>query len=109
MPPDTETLLVYITTPNVDTSRMIGETLVREQHAACANIVDGVESCYWWQGKLETARESLCLCKTTTAAYPALETRARELHPYDIPCIVALPLTRGHALFLQWVADETKK
>lgn len=102
-----QTLLVYITAPDPACARALGETLVRERLAACANIIDGMESCYWWQGKVESARESICLCKTTESAYTALERRARELHPYDTPCIVALPLSHGYQPFLRWIEDET--
>jgi periplasmic divalent cation tolerance protein len=102
-------LLVYITAPDGDCARRLGATLVRERHAACANIIDGLESCYWWQGALENARESLCLCNTTAEAYAGLEARAKELHPYETPCIVALPLSAGYAPFLGWVGEETKK
>lgn len=100
-------LLVYITAPDPETARTLGMTLVRERLAACANIIDGMESCYWWEGKVESAQESVCLCKTTEAAYASLEKRAKELHPYDVPCIVALPLVRGHEPFMRWLAEET--
>jgi periplasmic divalent cation tolerance protein len=102
-------LLVYITAPDGECARRLGATLVRERHAACANIIDGLASCYWWQGEVETAVESLCLCKTTARAYPGLEARAKELHPYETPCIVALPLGAGYAPFLRWVDEETNK
>ena len=100
-------LLVYITAPDMECARSLGQTLVRERLAACANLIDGMESCYWWQDKIESARECVCLCKTTEAAYPALELRAKELHPYDTPCIVALPLSHGNKAFLQWIEKET--
>ncbi len=101
-------LLVYITVPDSDTARALGETLVRERLAACANIIEAMESRYWWEGQVQTAHESLCLCKTQEDRYQALEARARELHPYDIPCIVAVPLLYGYAPFMQWIADETR-
>ncbi len=100
-------LLVYVTAPDQDTARRIAKTALRERLAACANILEGAESLYWWQGALEEARESVCIFKTTEAAYPALEARLRELHPYETPCIVALPLVRGFDPFLRWIADET--
>lgn len=101
-------LLVYITTPDSRTARAMAKVLVEERLCACANIIDGMESMYWWRGTLENATESILLCKTTEAAYPALETRARELHPYETPCIVALPLERGLAAFMRWIAEETR-
>lgn len=101
-------LLVYITTPDSRTARAMAKALVEERLCACANIIDGMESMYWWRGTLENATESILLCKTTEAAYPALEARARELHPYETPCIVALPLERGLTPFMRWIAEETR-
>ena len=103
-----EILFVYMTAPDRATARELAEILVRERLAACANILDGMESLYWWQGELRRAEESVCILKTTAAGYPALEQRARELHPYEVPCIVALPVPRGHAPFLRWVGEETR-
>jgi Uncharacterized protein involved in tolerance to divalent cations len=100
-------LLVYITAPDGKIARSLGRALVRERLAACANIVDGMESFYWWDGDVQSARESICLCKTTEERYAALEKRVKELHPYEVPCIVAMPLTRGHQPFLDWLAAET--
>lgn len=100
-------LLVYITAPDRAVARELAEALVHERLAACANIIDGMESFYWWEGKVESAREVLCLCKTTEEGFPALERRAKELHPYKVPCIVAFPIAHGHEPFLRWLADET--
>lgn len=102
------TLFVYITAPDKDTARQLAGTLVRERLCACANIFDGMESVYWWQGEVQNAREAVLVCKTTESLYPAFEARARALHPYETPCIVALPMTAGFAPFLQWIADETR-
>ncbi len=103
-----DVLFVYMTAPDRATARNLAETLVRERLAACANILDGMESWYWWQGEVQQATESVCILKTTAAGYAALEQRARELHPYEIPCIVALPVLRGHEPFLRWIAEETR-
>ena len=101
-------LFVYMTAPDRTTARNLAETLVRERLAACANILDGVESFYWWQGELQRTEESVCILKTPAACYAALEQRAQELHPYEVPCIVALPVSRGHEPFRRWVDEETR-
>ena len=103
-----DALFVYMTAPDRETARKLADILVGERLAACANILDGMESLYWWQGKIQRAVESVCIFKTTSSAYAALEQRARELHPYEVPCIVALPVPRGHAPFLRWVGEETR-
>lgn len=101
-------LFVYMTAPDLEWARNLATALVGERLCACANIIDGMESCYWWQDEVESGREAVVICKTTEEAYPALEKRAREIHPYDTPCIVALPLVQGFGPFLQWIADETR-
>ena len=101
-------LLVYITAPDPESARSMAARLVEERLCACANILGPVESLYWWEGRVENSHEVVIICKTTQSGYPAFEKRVRELHPYDTPCIVALPLTEGFAPFLQWIADETR-
>ena len=101
-------LFVDITFPDKETAARIAKTLVEERLAACANILPGMESIYWWNGAVEQAAECACICKTSDAAYPALEARVRELHPYDTPCVTALPLERGSEAFLRWIEEETQ-
>lgn len=99
-------LQVQTTTETEADARRLGGTLVRERLAACAQIVGPIHSTYWWKGELTEAREWLCLLKTTAEAYPALEARLRELHPYEEPEIVAVPLEAGSAGYLEWVRDS---
>lgn len=99
-------LLVYITAPAEEAAPLC-ETLVRERLAACANILDGARSLYWWDGAVRNAVESVCVLKTMSSRYEALQARVRELHSYTTPCIVALPLCAGDADFLAWVRKET--
>lgn len=101
-------LFVYITTPDVKTARNLAERLVNERLCACANILPVMESFYWWRGAVEHSHETVLICKTTQEVWPSFERRARDLHPYDTPCIVALPLERGYAPFMQWIGDETR-
>ena len=98
-----ESLVVLCTCPEATTARRLAETLVRERHAACANILPGVESVFEWQGKMEAETEALLIIKTTPGAYPGLEqTLARE-HPYELPEIIAVPVERGLEGYLTWV------
>ncbi len=103
----TECLLVYITMPDKDAARTFCETLVRERFAACANILDGATSIYWWRDALETGTETVCLFKTTRERFPAFLDKAKALHPYEVPCIVAWPLERGNTDFFTWIETET--
>lgn len=101
-------LFVYITAPDAACARQLATALVGERLCACANVLDGMESFYWWQDKVENARESVLIVKTTAAAYPALEQRVRSLHPYETPCIVAWNIERGFPPFLHWIVEETR-
>ena len=102
-----EHYLVYITCPSREQAKTMASVLLQERLIACANIFDNGTSLYWWQGEMQEATEALCLCKTTKKCYPALEQRIKTLHPYEVPCIVALPLVEGFAPFLRWIAAET--
>lgn len=100
-------LLCYCSCPDAATAQTIAEALVDERLAACVNRLPGVHSTYRWQGAVNTDREELLLIKTTAARFDALQTRLLELHPYDLPELVAVPVERGHAAYLDWVREAT--
>jgi periplasmic divalent cation tolerance protein len=98
-----ETMVVLVTVPNAETADKLGEALVGERLAACVNIVSGMRSIYRWKGAVEKESELLCLCKTTRDGFERLRARVVELHPYELPCVVALPIELGHAAYLEWI------
>ena len=99
-------LLVLSTFPDVATARRIGRQLVEQRCAACANILPQIESIYWWEEKVESAPETVVLFKTTTDRYTALETTLKQLHPYDVPEIIAFTVEQGWPDYLRWVSDN---
>ena len=101
-------LEVHITAPDRERAAAMARTLVEERLAACVNIVDGVRSIYAWQGKIADEAEVLCLVKTRAELLPALEARVRALHPYDVPCVIALPVVDGNPDYLMWIRAETR-
>ncbi|MBA3543630.1 MAG: divalent-cation tolerance protein CutA [Chthoniobacterales bacterium] len=101
-----EVLLVLSTFPDVATARRVGRQLVEEKCAACANLLPAVESIYWWEQKVETANETIVLFKTSADRYDAFETTLKQLHPYDVPEIIALPVTQGWPDYLHWVSES---
>jgi periplasmic divalent cation tolerance protein len=101
-----EAILVYITTANKAEAEKLAAALVGERLAACANIVDGIESVFWWEGKINHSREALCLLKSVPEKFPALRQRALELHSYETPCVVALPILDGNPDFLTWISES---
>jgi periplasmic divalent cation tolerance protein len=98
-------VVVFCTFPDSDTARRIAQELVKSRLAACVNVLPGVESIYQWKGELESASEVLGLIKTTAAMYPTLEARLKELHPYEVPEIVAVPASKVHPAYAQWVRE----
>lgn len=96
-------LIVLCTFPNPDMARQIGTVLVEAQLAACVNLCPGIRSIYRWQGKVESEEEVLAFIKTTRACYDALEAKLKELHPYDVPEIIALPAEKVQADYARWI------
>jgi periplasmic divalent cation tolerance protein len=97
-------VVVLCTFPDLDQARQIGAALVERQVAACVNLIPGVESIYRWQGKVERAGEVLALIKTTR--YPDLEAALKELHSYEVPEILAIPVVAGLPAYLAWLSGE---
>ncbi len=100
--------LLYVTCPTRVAADRIATAVVGERLAACANLVPGMRSVYRWRGTVERAIETVLLLKTTARRTPALMRRIKALHPYEVPCIVVLPIAGGHGPFLRWIADETR-
>lgn len=100
-------LLVITQVPDADTAQKIARSLVERKLAACVNILAPCQSIYNWQGAVEDSSEIPLLIKTTAARYGALEAAISAMHPYELPEIVALPLSHGLPEYMQWVANET--
>jgi periplasmic divalent cation tolerance protein len=100
-----EYCLVLCTCPEGDAAKSLAESLVKERLAACVNILPGLVSVYSWQGALESSQEALLLAKTERRAYPRLEARLRELHPYELPEIIAVDIERGLPDYLNWISQ----
>lgn len=104
-----DVLLILCTFPNLEQARQIGTALVERQLAACVNLVPAVESIYRWQGKVETSAETLAIFKTSTAGFPAFEQALTEMHPYDVPEIIALSPEKIAESYRAWVCAEVRK
>jgi periplasmic divalent cation tolerance protein len=101
-----ETVVVLVTAPNMETATQIGRALVEERLAACANLIPQVRSIYRWQGEIFDEAEILLLIKTTVAVQEHLTERVLQLHPYETPEVIALPIVAGSDAYLQWIASE---
>lgn len=107
MTPAGQALIVWCTCPDPDTADNIAAVLVGRRLAACVNQVPGIVSTYIWEGRLERNEETLLMIKTRAPVYPELETALRALHPYELPEILAVPVTRGLSDYLAWIDAAT--
>lgn len=103
----TDLLLILTTFPDAAQARQAGSALVEERLAACASLVPGIESIYRWQGAVETAAEVLLMLKTRADLHDRLSSRLRELHPYEVPEILALRPEHVSPAYRQWLLAET--
>ena len=103
-----EVLLVMTNLPDRDVAERIASSLVTEGVAACVNVLADCTSVYHWEGKLNRTTEVPLLIKTTKAAYPRLQDVLHKLHPYEIPELIALPVSAGLPEYLNWVVQETQ-
>lgn len=100
-------VFAYITAGSPDEAKRIGRALVEERLAACANILPGMTSIYRWQGAVETAEEAVLIAKTRADLFERLAARVKELHSYDVPCVVELRIGRGNPDYLGWLERES--
>ncbi len=100
---NTNYLIVYCTVGSLEEGKRIGEAIVEDKLAACCNIVPNLTSIYSWQGKTETDSELLLIIKTKKDVYLNLEKRIQQLHSYEVPEILALPIESGNKSYLEWV------
>jgi periplasmic divalent cation tolerance protein len=106
--PTTEALVVLTNCPDAEVADRIARTLVEQGLAACVNRLGPVESIYRWQGAVERATEVPLLIKTTRERYREVEQAIRQLHPYQVPEIIALAMADGHAAYLRWILEATQ-
>ncbi|MBI3222145.1 MAG: divalent-cation tolerance protein CutA [Nitrosomonadales bacterium] len=103
-----DVLLVLTNLPDAPAAEKLARLLIESGAAACVNQLAPCTSTYRWQGKIESAGEVPLLIKTTRSAYPRLEKLIRDVHPYELPEIIAVPVDAGLPAYLGWVSDETK-
>ena len=99
--------VVLVTAPKITVARKLAKLVLKERLAACVNIVSGVESHYWWEGKVCRDAEVLLVMKTAKGRLRALEERVLAVHPYDTPEFVVLPIEAGSKRYLDWIGACT--
>lgn len=100
---------VVVTGPDAGWLAGYTRTLVEERLAACGHQVGPIRSVYRWEGAVQDEAEARVALHTRRALVPEVVARTRELHPYDVPCVIALPLVGGNPDYLRWLAEETRE
>ena len=106
MKPARNIFIAFVTAPNIKVGRKIAKAILERRGAACVNIVTGLESHYWWQGKLECSSEILLIIKTTKARLSFLEKLVISVHPYETAELIAFPLTASTPKYLRWLVES---
>lgn len=99
---------LYVTAPNQEAALKLARQLVESRLAACANVVGGAVSVYWWEGRVQEESEAILFLKTRAENVEALITKIKELHDYSCPCVTAWPIVSGNPAYLDWIDNETK-
>ncbi len=107
---DSQLRIAYITTQNREEARKIGSALVEKKLVACVNIIDGMESMYWWKGGVETDNECILIGKTTKAHVDELTNVVQELHSYKVPCVITYQISEeeGNPEYINWLHQSVK-
>jgi periplasmic divalent cation tolerance protein len=103
-----EFIFVYVTCKDRAEALNVGKAVVEARLAACANIIDGMESIYWWNGELQVEKEAILIMKSRRDLFEELTEKVKSKHSYQVPCVVALPIEQGNQDYLNWLMTETK-
>jgi len=98
--------IIYITVSNEEEALKIGTHIVKERLAACSNIIKEMKSIYWWENKLENDEEAILILKTVEEKVDEIIAKVKEIHSYDNPCIIALPVIKASDSYLDWLNEE---
>lgn len=99
--------VIYVTASSKEEALRLARALVQDRLVACANVIDGATSVYWWEGEVRDAPEALMVAKTRTENVEAVIARVKAEHSYSCPCVVALPIEAGNPAYLDWIQAET--
>ena len=109
MNPPSRYVAALVTAPDIDTARALARAALEARFCACAQVIPGLESHYWWQGKLETSQEVLVLFKTVRPLVESLQALVLKQHPYDTAQFVVVDLTGGSPKYLEWLESSVKE
>jgi len=101
-------IVVFVTAPSREEAERIGGELVKARLAACINVIDGVKSFFWWEGRVDEAVESLLIVKSRLDLLEKLIGKIKEMHSYEVPEIIALPIIAGDVEYLRWLSESLR-
>lgn len=106
---NSENVVIFITTGTDEEAHEVAEALLKYRGAACVNIVHGISSLFWWHDKLDSAQESLLIVKSKASLLSEIVRLVKEVHSYDVPEVIALPIIGGNPDYLDWIGKEVKQ
>jgi periplasmic divalent cation tolerance protein len=101
-------IVVFVTARDKAEAEKIAQELLKARLIACANIVDGIKSIFWWEGKVDQSQEALLILKSQKSRFPQIVKKVKSLHSYDLPEIIALPIVDGSKDYLAWIDSSVQ-
>lgn len=101
-------IVILVTAANRREAGRIADALIKDKLAACVNIIEKVDSVFWWEGKVDCAKEVLLVIKSKRALFNKLAKKVRLLHSYEVPEIIAVPVVAGDKKYLKWLNESTR-
>lgn len=102
----TDFVTIFVTCSSKREAELIADSLLKKRLVACANIIDKIESKFWWNGRIDKASEALVVFKTRSNNFKAAEKEVKRLHSYEVPEIIAMPIVSGSGEYLSWIRDN---
>ncbi len=100
-------IVILITSDSIEEADHIARVLLEKKRVACVNILRSIDSYFWWEGKVDSARENLLIAKTRASLLPEVVALVRKIHSYDVPEVIALPIIGGNQDYLEWIDRST--
>ena len=101
--------MAFVTVPSGEAAQRLARGILEKSLAACVNIIPGVESLFWWKGKIDRAEEWILMCKTRFDLAGAFTEYVRENHEYEVPEVIVLPITEGNPDYFRWIGEVTSE
>ena len=101
-------IVVFITAKDLSEAKRISQKLLEEKLIACVNIVEGVKSFFWWQGKIDNAQEVLLILKSQESLFKKIVKTVKSVHSYEVPEVIALPIVEGNPDYLRWIDESLR-